>query len=100
MRIALDSYKIIYIATGSTMGWPLSALLYERQRKVLNRLLDAGPEGFQGGMTTRKAATLNPCSAVTASRDPAALAVAGLLESRGAGRSTAFPIPWHALIPA
>ena len=25
-----------------------------RQRKVLNRLLDAGPSGFEGGMNTRK----------------------------------------------
>ena len=28
--------------------------LNERQRKVINRLLDAGPVGFQGGLTTRK----------------------------------------------
>jgi len=28
--------------------------LNERQRKVVNRLLDAGWEGFEGGMTTRK----------------------------------------------
>lgn len=28
--------------------------LNERQRKVLNRLLDVGPGGFEGGLTTRK----------------------------------------------
>ena len=28
--------------------------LSERQKKVVNRLLDAGPEGFEGGMTTPK----------------------------------------------
>jgi Fic family protein len=66
----------------------------DRQRKVLNRLLDAGPDGFQGGMTTRKYASLTHCSPITASRDLAALATVGLLRTSGAGRSTAYQIPW------
>ncbi len=31
--------------------------LNERQHKVINRLLDAGPNGFEGGLTTRKYAS-------------------------------------------
>ncbi len=71
----------------------------ERQRKVLNRLLDAGPGGFEGGMTTRKYVSLTRCSAITASRDLADLAGSGCLRVVGAGRSTSYIIPWETLIP-
>jgi Fic family protein len=70
----------------------------ERQRKVLNRLLDAGPGGFQGGMTTRKYASLTRCSLITASRDLSDLAMLGCLTAFGGGRSTAYEIPWNALL--
>lgn len=69
----------------------------ERQRKVLNRLLDAGPGGFEGGMTTRKYVSLTHCSPITASRDLADLAVSGCLLVVGAGRSTSYVIPWDTL---
>jgi len=70
----------------------------ERQRKVLNRLLDAGPDGFEGGMTTRKYVSLTRCSAITASRDLADLAGSGCLLVVGAGRSTRYVVPWDSLI--
>lgn len=70
----------------------------ERQRKVLNRLLDAGPDGFDGGMTTRKVVALTHCSPITASRDLADLAASGCLIVVGAGRSTHYVIPWGTLI--
>ena len=72
----------------------------DRQRKVLNRLLDAGPEGFQGGVTTRKYVSLTHCSPITASRDLTGLAGAGLLVSSGSGRSTAYALPWGELLPS
>lgn len=40
-----------------------------RQRKLLNRLLDAEPEGFEGGLTLRKAISLTRTSLATAWRD-------------------------------
>ena len=39
-----------------------------RQQKLLNRLLDAEPEGFTGGMTLRKAIGLTKVSRATAWR--------------------------------
>ncbi|MGH8262108.1 MAG: Fic family protein [Steroidobacteraceae bacterium] len=41
----------------------------ERQLKALNRLLDAGPGGFAGGMTNKKYASLTKSSPATAQRD-------------------------------
>ena len=67
--------------------------LNERQRKVLNRLLDAGPQGFEGGMTNRKYMSLTGVSRATATRELAALVEKGCLNPAGAGgRATAFEL--------
>lgn len=69
--------------------------LNERQRKALNRLLDAGPGGFEGGMSTRKYASLTRVGRVTAYKELAALAALGcLVPAGGAGRSSAYDVPW------
>jgi Fic family protein len=62
----------------------------ERQRKVLNTLLDAAPDGFVGGMTNRKYAHLTHISPATAQRDLAELVERGLLRMQGEGRSVRY----------
>ena len=65
--------------------------LRDRQRKVLNRLLDAGPDGFEGGMTNRKYVALTRVSPETAKRDLAELVDKGFLVRRpGGGRSASY----------
>ena len=62
----------------------------ERQRKVINRLLDAGGQ-FIGNMTTRKYAGMTKCSKVTASRDLADLVNKGVIQKTAdGGRSTSY----------
>jgi Fic family protein len=69
--------------------------LGERQRKVLNRMLDAGRDGFEGGMNTRKYANLTHTSRATAYRELADLVAKGCLEPTGAGgRSTGYRLVW------
>jgi Fic family protein len=71
------------------------ASLNDRQRKVLNRLLDAGPGGFEGGITTRKYSGLARVSRATAYRELADLVEQGCLEpAGGGGRSHAYEIRW------
>lgn len=66
-----------------------------RQIKLLDRMLQAGPDGFSGGMTTRKAASLTGASRATAQRDLAELVAAGLLRPLpGGGRSAAYDVAW------
>ena len=65
-----------------------------RQQKLLNRLLDAEPEGFTGGMTQRKAISLTKVSRATAWRDLAELVEQQAIEPVGAGRSRAYRIHW------
>ena len=66
-----------------------------RQQKLLNRLLDAEPEGFTGGMTLRKAISLTKVSRATAWRDLAELVELQAIEQIGEGRSRAYRIRWH-----
>jgi Fic family protein len=67
-----------------------------RQQKILNRLLDAEPEGFTGGMTLRKAISLSKVSRATAWRDLAELVEHQAIEPIGEGRSRAYRIHWPA----
>ena len=63
--------------------------LNERQRLVLNRLLD----GFEGKLTSSKYAALAKCSQDTAHRDILALVDAGVMVRNAAGgRSTSYSL--------
>jgi Fic family protein len=66
-----------------------AATVNERQRLVLNRLLD----GFEGKLTTSKYARLAKCSQDTALRDLLALVERGILvRSPEGGRSTSYAL--------
>jgi Fic family protein len=61
----------------------------ERQRKVINRLLD----GFEGKLTSSKYAKLAKCSEDTALRDIRMLLERGLLiKNEAGGRSTSYTL--------
>jgi Fic family protein len=77
--------------------------LTPRQRKAINALLDAGPDGYEGGMSTKKYEHLTGASRATSSRDLIELAHAGLLRQDGAGRSTRYGLNiegWNQKRPA
>ncbi len=63
-----------------------------RQRKALNRMLDVGPDGFEGGMTNRKYRHLTGASAATAQRDLAELVANECLRVVNAGRSSQYEV--------
>jgi len=66
-----------------------AAPLNDRQRKVVNRLLD----GFEGKLTTSKYAKLIQCSQDTALRDILSLVERGMLvQSEAGGRSTSYAL--------
>lgn len=66
--------------------------LNERQLKAIRRMLDAGPDGFEGGMNTRKWIAITHTSKATATRDLQELAEMGILISVGGGRSTRYEL--------
>lgn len=70
--------------------------LNDKQRKVVNRLLDLGQGNFEGGLTNKKYRALTKTNAVTASRHIKDLLNKGILkeiEGHG-GRSTRYDILW------
>ena len=72
-----------------------NSLLNERQTKVMKRMLDEGPKGFQGGMTAKKYMSITKTSKATATRDIQKLHEIGVFKSIGAGRSTAYVIQFE-----
>ena len=70
--------------------------LTERQRKVINRLLDAGKGGFAGGLTTRKYVSLAKVSRATAFREIDHLMKIGIIKQNpGRGRSASYELNWE-----
>ena len=69
--------------------------LSERQRKIINRMLDFGRGGFEGGMTTRKYVSLANVSRATAFRELNQLLELGIIKQNpGGGRSVSYDLIW------
>lgn len=68
-------------------------LFNERQQKVIQKLLDAGPQGFEGGLTTRKYVGITKTSKMTAYREITDLLEKGVLRhAAGKGRSVSYEL--------
>jgi Fic family protein len=64
----------------------------DRQRKVINRILEEGINGFKGGMNVKKYISITDTSKATATRDLQELAEMNVFVITGAGRSTSYEI--------
>jgi Fic family protein len=96
-RAILSSNRLLSNVMQKARFWKRHAQtdLNDRQRKALNRLLDAGPGGFEGGLTNRKYAGMNHVSRATAQRELADLLKKGiLLKNPGGGRSVSYDLDW------
>ena len=62
------------------------------QTKAINKLYDAGPDGFAGGMSTKKYVNLCSVSRATAYRELTALCEMGVLMQMGIGRGTRYKL--------
>jgi len=72
--------------------------LNERQRKVINLLLNAGVSGFEGGLTTRKYVSIAKASRATAFREITDLVEKKVLvQNPSKGRSTSYDLNWSVL---
>lgn len=68
--------------------------LAERQLKAILRVMEAGPEGFKGGLNAAKYGSMNRISKATATRDLQELLAKGILVQSGTagGRSTSYEL--------
>lgn len=65
----------------------------ERQAKAIKKMLETGPDGFQGGMTAKKYMSINKTSKATATRDLQYLVEIEALKITGGGRSVSYVLP-------
>ncbi|MEM6821167.1 MAG: hypothetical protein AAF558_04340 [Verrucomicrobiota bacterium] len=68
----------------------VEGLFDPRQLKVVQRMLDEGPEGFEGGMSAKKYIPITKTTKATAMRDLQNLLEKQIFRSTGAGRSTRY----------
>ncbi|NGM61241.1 Fic family protein [Sphingobacterium sp. SGG-5] len=66
--------------------------LNDRQMKAINRMFEAGVDGFKGGMTAKKYTAITKASKATATRDLQYLLEIGALSLHAGGRSTRYEL--------
>jgi Fic family protein len=65
-------------------------LLNERQLKVILRMTEAGPDGFEGGLSAKNYQRISPTSEATVTRDLSQLVELGALVKTGQLKSTRY----------
>jgi len=74
--------------------------LNDRQKKIINRMLEAGKENFAGGLTTRKYVGMTKTSRATAFREISDMLDKKILRQlSGKGRSVHYDLVWPAPRP-
>ncbi len=95
-QAADSSWEQMHSAMRKTRFWADLRMhhltLTPSQVKAINKLYDAGPEGFSGGMSTEKYVNLCGVSRATAYRELSSLCEAGLLAQTGTGRGTRYQL--------
>jgi len=89
--------ELINVVLQKTRYWQIHAEdgLKPEQIKVLNRLLDASPEGFEGGLSATKYQSMVKVSKATATRHlQEMLEKKCIVKLEGGGRSTRYDICW------
>jgi Fic family protein len=66
--------------------------LNERQLQILRRMLEEGPDGFEGGMSAKKYMAITGTSKATATRDMQDLAEKRIFVPTSGGRSTHYKV--------
>ncbi len=80
----------VALARSTLRGLVTSQGLNPRQLKAMHKLIDAEPEGFEGGLSNKKYRSMTHTSKATATRDLAELTGRGLLTPIGGGRSLRY----------
>ncbi len=96
-RTVVDAQKrgehmIECVLMRSAIESSIGDMLNARQRKVIDRLFDAEPQGFEGGLSVKNYQKMTNVAAITASRDLGELYESGVLMRTGTARATRYHI--------
>ncbi len=89
---AYGKQSLICVLAQARVFDAFQARLNPRQEKVLMRLFEAEPEGFEGGMSSQKYQAITGASESSATRDLAALVGWGVLYKTGERRYTRYSL--------
>lgn len=101
IRSLEGSSKLIAKVLSKASFWKYfsQTALSDRQRKVVNVLLNAGKDEFEGGLTTRKYSSIAKVSRATAFREITNLIEKKvILQNPSKGRSTSYDLNWDILV--
>ena len=73
----------------------LQALINPRQERALLRLFEAGPSGFEGGMSASNYQKITSASPATATRDLVGLVDLGAVIRTGENRNARYWLNWE-----
>lgn len=76
-----------------------SNVLNERQKKVINKLYEAEPEGFKGGLSAKNYISITKSSRATATRDLKHLVDLNVLRKSGTRRFTRYSLAKNDYLP-
>ena len=86
-------FQISFVLETTRLFDSFASVLSDRQKKVIRRMREAGPAGFEAGMSASKYAAIANVSKATATRDLQYLLEVGILyQSGGKGPSTRYDI--------
>jgi len=90
-KLAKD--QILFVLQKTQLWKRYGTTLNPRQTRAIQRMLQAGIDGFEGGMNARKYMKIADCSKATATRDLADLVLKGCLSPLpGSGRSARYAL--------
>ena len=76
-------------------NWPHFSIDYERQIKVVKKLLETGEGGFERGLSAKKYQGMVKGSRATLTRDLANLVAKGILIPTGERKATRYHLNWE-----
>lgn len=97
-RAIVASQKLMELVLAKAAFWRRHSQIQfsARQRKILNKMLDAGEGNFTGGLTNRKYASMAKTSRATATRELQHLLETGAIKRNpGKGRSASYDLVWE-----
>jgi Fic family protein len=88
--------RVVFVIAKNRILSDLKATINGRQERGLLRLFEAGPDGYDGGLSASNYQRITRASPATTTRDLMQLVELGVLRRTGDNRSTRYWLVWHA----
>lgn len=90
--ISIGERQVTFVLHKTRIFDQFSEVLSANQQKVIGKLFDAGPHGFDGGLSAKNYLRITGTSRATTTRELAKLTELGILKRSGAGRGVRYQL--------